>query len=170
MTAAESPVSLVVQSAGEEVGDFGHIYVNGKDVSPNGRGYNVAVLHPQTGQVERVASFDTHLDERASAALAAFLAEVPPGRLVAVAAADEASQLLGQEAVDALRGIGATGDLRAKFRWAHAILGIQGALPGSALEAMDWMRPVTVSVGEGATETELAVAFSALSFQATAAP
>ena len=169
-TGAESPVNLVVQSAGQEVGDFGHIYVNGKDVSPNGRGYSIAVLHPQTGQVESVASFDTHLDEGASAAMAAFLAEVPPGKLVAVAAADEASQLLGQDAVDVLRGIGAAGDLRGKFRWGHAILGVQGALPGSALEAMDWMRPVTISAGEGATEDRLAVAFSFLAFQSTSDP
>ena len=77
---------------------------------------------------------------------------VPAGRIVAVAAADEASRLLGQEAVEALRGIGAEGDLREKFRWGHAIIGVQGAAPGTALEAMDWMRPVSVVVGEGATE------------------
>jgi hypothetical protein len=155
-----------VHSAGQEVGSFGHIYVDGQDVSPNQRGYNVAVLDPQTGDVVQTAAFDTHEDPGANQALATFLDGVPPGYLVAVAAADEASRLLGQEAVDALRGIGATGDLRDRFRWGQAIIGIQGASPGTALEASDWMRPVALVVGEGATEPNLAAAFATITFTA----
>ncbi len=166
-TGVESPVNLVVQSAGQEVGDFAHIYVNGLEVSPNERGYNVAVIDPQSGVVERTAAFDTHLDEGASQALAVFLQQVPAGTIVAVVAADEASRLLGQEAVDALRGIGATGDLQGKFRWGHAIVGVQGASRGTALEALDWIRPVTLVVGESATEPDLAAAFATISFTAT---
>jgi hypothetical protein len=169
-TGSRSPVNLGVHSAGQEVGDFGHIYVNGQDVSPNGRGYNVAVIEPQSGVVERTATFDTHLDEGASQALASFLRQVPPGWIVAVAGADEASRLLDQEAVDALHGIGAQGDLRAKFRWGHAIVGVQGAEPGSALEALDWMQPVAVVVGEGASEPHLAAALATLTFEAVPGP
>ena len=164
-TGVEAPVNLVVQSAGQEVGDFGLIYVNGQDVSPNERGYNVVVLHPVTGAVEEAAAFDTHLDKGASQALASFLAEVPAGYVVAVAAADEASRLLSPEAVDALRTIGASGDLRDHFRWGHAIVGVKGAQPGTALEALDWMRPVTLVVGEGATEPHLAAAFPSIAFE-----
>lgn len=163
-TGIEAPVSLTVQSAGQEVGDFGLIYVNGEDVSLNERGYNVAVIHPTTGAVERVAAFDTHLDAGAGRALASFLADVPAGYLVAVAAADEASRLLSPEAVEALHTIGAGGDLRDHFRWGHAIIGVKGALSGSALEALDWRRPVTLVVGEGATEPYLAAAFSSITF------
>ena len=163
-TGVEAPANLVVQSAGQEVGDFGLIYVNGQDVSPNERGYNVAVIHPVTGVVEKVAAFDTHLDEGASQALASFLADVPEGYLVAVAAADEASRLLSPEVVDALHTIGASGDLRDHFRWGHAIVGVKGAPPGTALEALDWMRPVTLVVGEGATEPHLAAAFPSITF------
>jgi hypothetical protein len=166
-TGVEAPANLAVQSAGLEVGDLGTIFVDGRNVSPNERGYNVAVIHPQSGNVEQAAGFDTHLDEGASQALASFLADVPPGTIVVVAAADEASRLLGQEAVDALRGIGATGDLRGKFRWGHAIIGVQGAPPGTALEALDWMRPVHLVAGEGATEPELAAGFAAITFTAT---
>jgi hypothetical protein len=166
-TDVESPVNLVVQSAGQEVGDFGHIYVDGQDVSLDARGYNIAVLHPRTGAVVQATAFDTHLDPGASQAIAAFLAEVPSGYIVAVAAADEASRLLGQDAVDALRGIGATEDLRDKFRWGHAIIGVQGASPGTALEAMDWKRPVTLAVGEGATEPNLVAAFATITFTGT---
>jgi hypothetical protein len=166
-TGIESPANLVVHSAGQEVGNFGHIYVDGRDVSPNERGYNMAILDPQTGVVVQAAAFDTHEDKGANQALAAFLGNVPTGYLVAVAAADEASRLLGQEAVDALRGIGARGDLRDRFRFGHAIIGVQGASPGTALEAMDWMRPVALVVGEGATGPDLAAAFATITFTAT---
>jgi len=166
-TGVEPPVNVVVQSAGQEVGDFGTIYVNGQDVSPSERGYNVVVIHPITGAIEQVAAFDTHLDEGASQALAAFLADVPTGYVVAVAAADEASRLLGPEAVDALHAIGASADLRDHFRWGHAIIGVKGAPPGTALEALDWIRPVTLVAGEGATEAYLAAAFSSITFGAS---
>jgi hypothetical protein len=166
-TGVQSPVNLVAHSAGKEVGDFGHIYVDGVDVSPGKRGYNLAVIHPETGVVEQTAAFDTHLDATASHQLATFLGSVPDGRIVAVAASDEASRLLGEDAVAALRGIGAQGDLRDSFRWGHAIIGVQGAGSGTALEAMDWMRPVAVVVGEGATEPHLAAVFSEISFTAS---
>jgi len=165
-TGVESPVNLIVHSAGQEVGDFGHIYVDGQDVSPNERGYNVAVIHPETGVVEQTAAFDTHLDAAASEKLAGFFSGVPEGRIVAVAASDEASRLLSEQAVEALRGIGAQDDLRDRFRWGHAIIGVQGATECTALEAMDWMRPVAVVAGEGATEPRLAAAFAEISFRA----
>jgi hypothetical protein len=163
-TGIESPVSLVVTSAGQEVGDLAEIQVAGRDVSPDGRGYNLVAIDPASGRVEATASFDTHLDEAASAALAAFVAQLPRGTIVAVAAADEASRLLRADAVEALRGLGAAGDLRDKFRWGHAFIGVQGADPGTALEALDWMRPARVVVGEGATAPTLAAAFGPLTF------
>ena len=56
--------SLVVTSAGQEVGDFGRIFLDGTNMSPNDRGYNVAaILGPGNVSVER---FDTHLDPGAS--------------------------------------------------------------------------------------------------------
>jgi len=165
-TGIESPSNIVVHSAGLEVGDFGQIYVDGVDFSPNERGYNVVVLDPGSGAVEGAAVFDTHEDGTAGAALADYVGGIAPGRIVAVAAADEVSYLLGQDAVDALRGIGATGDLREKFRWGHAIIGVQGAAPGTALEAMDWIRPVTAIAGDGVTEPGLAAAFGTITIQA----
>jgi len=169
-TGLESPVNLVVQSAGQEVGDFGLVYVDGRQVSLDERGYNVVVLDPESGAVESVAAFDTHLDEGASQALADFLQAVPDGSIVAVAVADEASRLLGEEALTALRGIGAAGDLRDRFRWGQAIIGVQGAPPGAALEAAGWMRPLALTAGEGATEAHLAAAFGPLIFRAVSGP
>ena len=159
-----SPVSIMVESAGQEVGDLGHIYVDGRNVSPEGRGYNLAVMDPQTGVVEATASFDTHLDEGASRAMADFVVSIPEGRIVAVSVRDEASRLLSEEAVQALRTIGAEDDLREKFRWGQAIIGVKGAQPGQAVENLDALRPAVVYVGEGTTEPHLAAAFSLVRF------
>ncbi|HSJ56441.1 MAG TPA: interleukin-like EMT inducer domain-containing protein, partial [Anaerolineae bacterium] len=108
---------------------------------------------------------DTHLDPGASLALAEFLRGVPGGYLVALAAADEASRLLGTEAVEALRGIGATRDLRERFRWGHAVVGVQGAAPGSAPEEMAWMGPARVVVGEAVARPEVAAALGTIEFE-----
>jgi hypothetical protein len=155
--------TLLVQSAGLEVGDFAHIYVDGEDVSPNQRGYNLAVLSPQ-GDIQ-IASFDTHLDPDASKQLAETIEAIPEGHIVAVAVADEASINLGEEAIVALRSVGAAGDLREKFRWSHAVIGEKGAEPGSALEALDGLRPVGVAVGPPVTEPTVAAAVEWIRFQ-----
>ena len=158
-------LAIVVQSAGLETGgnDLGHIHVNGRDLSPNRRGYNVVALNP-AGAVLAGESFDTHLDPLASQRLADFIAALPEGSIVAVAVADEAAMNLGEEAVSALRSIGAAGDLRGKFRWGHAIIGVKGAAPGQALEALDVLQPVAVHVGVGATEPAVAVAVASFEF------
>jgi hypothetical protein len=155
--------ALLVESAGYEVGDFGHIYVDGVDVSPNQRGYNLAVISPW-GEIQ-TASFDTFDDPGASDRLAAFIAAVPEGYTVAVAAADEVSMKLSQEAVDALGSIGAVGDLRDRFRWSHAIIGRKGAQPGSAQEALDHLRPVRVAAGPPLTEPSVAAALDWIRFE-----
>ena len=162
--ATTSPVSITVESAGQEVGDFGHIYVDGRNVSPEGRGYNLAVIHPQTGVVETTARFDTHLDQGASQAMADLIASIPEGHIVAVAVRDEASRLLSEEAVQALRTVGAEGDLRGKFRWGQAAIGVKGAQPGQAIESLDGLRPAVVYVGEGITEPHLAAALRLVRF------
>lgn len=127
-------VSIVVRSAGEEQGAFGHIYVNGVDESLNERGYNVVVIEPRTGKVQARANFDTFGYGTEATRLAEFINDVAEGDIVAVAASDEASMNLTQGAVDALKSIGARVDLRGKFRWSHAIIGVKDAPAGSASE------------------------------------
>jgi hypothetical protein len=157
-------VSILVKSAGEEVGDFGHIYVDGRNVSPDERGYNVVVLDAATGAVERTGHFDTFASEEGSVRLAEFIAEIPNGKIVAVAVEDEASLSLAEEAVLALRTIGGEVDLRDMFRWAHAMIGVKGAEPGQALEATGLVRPVSVRVGQGFTEPTVAAALDSVRF------
>jgi hypothetical protein len=151
-----SPASIVARSAGGEVGDFAHIYVDGVDAAKNSRGYNVVVINETTGVVEASTAFDTFASADESARLAQFIAKIPNGKIVAVAARDEASRYLTEGAVDALRSIGAREDLRAKFRWSHAIIGVKGAAPGSALEAANEIAPTQLVVGIGALEPNVA--------------
>ena len=147
--AALSPgVSLVVRSAGEEVGDFAHIFVGGLDVAAGGRGYNLAALSPH-GRVLEAATFDTFA-EGGSAAMAAWLKQWPAGTVVAGAVADEASLRLEQDAVDALARLGVAADLRGRFRWSHAFVGVVEAGPGSALEAVSLLAPASVWLGSPA--------------------
>lgn len=136
-----SDVSIVVRSAGEEQGAFGHIYVKGVDESPNQRGYNIVVIEPRTGKVQARENFDTFLGGRESTRMSEFIDQIAEGDLVAVAADDTVwnpnpdQPHLTEQAVNALKTIGASRDLRGKFRWSHAIIGVKGAPLDSALEA-----------------------------------
>ena len=153
-----SPVSLAATSAGSEIGDFAHIYVDGVEASPNQRGYNIVVLNRNTGSLEARAAFDTFKSADESTRLAKFIQAIPNGRIVAVAVRDEASRNLTEEAVNALRSIGATQDLHGKFRWSHAIIGVKGAAPGTALESANGIMPAQLVIGIGATEPNVAAA------------
>jgi hypothetical protein len=159
--------SVVVQSAGLEVGgsDLAHIHVNGRDLSPNRRGYNLVALGPD-GELLYSGAFDTHLDPIASDQLALAIDGLPAGSLVAAAVADEASRSLTEVAVEALREIGATGDLRDRFRWGHAVIGVKGAEAGQAIESLGFLRPSTAYVGIGATAPRVAAAVAWLEFGA----
>jgi hypothetical protein len=145
---------ITVLSAGKEVGDLGHIFVNGYDVSPNQRGYNIAII--QADDTIQTANFDTFLDPAASAALANFIRNAPTDARIAVAVADEASTNLSAEAVLALQSIGAAGDLRGCFRCSQAIIGQPGQASGIAIESLDALRPVGVTTGLGLTEPNVA--------------
>jgi len=164
-TGVVSPVSIVVRSAGKDTGDFGHIYVDGVEHSPNQRGYNLVAIEPATGRVLDAAVFDTHdpyLAPQPSADLAAWVAALPAGVIVAGAVRDAAAFNLGEEAVAALRSLGVQTDIRGDLRRAHAFVGVKGPAsgpaPGAAAEATAAVWPATVVVGDGLTEPNPAFA------------
>lgn len=143
---------ITVVSAGQEVGSFGHIFINGRNVSPNKRGYNVAIIQP--GAPLQTASFDTHLDSSASAQLARLLQTAPPNATIALAAADEASHSLSEEAARAIQqATGAADDLRGCFRCSQAIIRPAGE---PMLESLDPLRPVGLTTRLGLTEPAIA--------------
>ena len=153
-TGVQSPFHITVRSAGKDTGDFGHIFVNGVDVSPNQRGYNLVWIDPTTGRVVESAHFDTH-DPRqapqASAAMAAWIQALPAGAMVAGAVRDAAALSLGEDAVQALHTLGVVDDVRGHLRRAHGFVGVKGAAPGTALSQVSDLWPVTVVVGQGFT-------------------
>lgn len=147
-----SPPSIVIRSAGEEQGAFGHIYVNGQEKSPNARGYNIVVINLENGGlVEESMNFDTFDSEQESERMVQFIAQIPEGRVVAVAASDEASQHLTSNAVKALQSLGAKQDLRGKFRWSHALLAIKGTTTAVA-EAASATQVSQIIQGDAVTE------------------
>jgi hypothetical protein len=157
-TGATAPVSMVAYSAGSEVGDFAHIYINGIEAAQNKRGYNIVVFDPGTGKIEASQAFDTFAAAEEATRLAQFIDAIPNGRIVAVAVRDEASRNLTQDAVDALRTIGAQMDLRGKWRWSHALIGVKGSMAGTANESANETMPAQVVVGIGAMEPNVAAA------------
>lgn len=134
-TGVVSPVDLYVVSAGKPHGWVSSIVVNGEELSPDRRGYNLVALDPKTGALLGRESFDTFLEREASARLAAFIDQLAPGTIVVAAVKDEAAGQLTEEAVAALRRIGAQEDLRGRLFASHLVVGVQGARPGTAVEA-----------------------------------
>ncbi|HPA46637.1 MAG TPA: interleukin-like EMT inducer domain-containing protein, partial [bacterium] len=125
--------------------DRAALIVAGHDCSPNRRGYNLAWIDPISNAVKATDSFDIGTDWDAVAnrvvpgtpensRMIRFLANLPNGAVVLGAVRDEGCNILQPETVQALRDVGCELDVRGKFRWAHAFVGVKGASPGSAAE------------------------------------
>jgi hypothetical protein len=144
-TTVLSPCDLLVSSAGHPHGNVSSILVNGIELSSNRRGYNLVALDRE-GRIIETAIFDTHVGLRESDRLEAWVRSLSNGSIVAGAVRDEGSQHLTLGAVAALRLLGVVGDLRGHYRESHAFIGVKGARPGTAIEALG-RRRVEVSVG-----------------------
>lgn len=150
-TGVPSPVDIAVTSSPE----FGSIKVNGKEVSPLKRGYNLAVIDPHSGAVA-VKNFDTGgksiLESRA---LREFLTQIPNGMIVAGAIQEDASAILGEFAAQAIQALGLETNVRGKPGMTHAFIVVKGK-PGG-LE-MAGQGASSVSVGHNLDTRPLAVA------------
>jgi hypothetical protein len=145
-TGTRAPGDLRVMSAGEPYGDTGRIELNGVEQGrAMRRGYNLVTFDP-AGRVLESATFDTYGGAEAGSAMAAWIARIPQGTVVAGAVMDEASAGLTEPVIVALRTLGVAGDIRGRYRDSHAFIGVKGAPPGSALEMLG-SRQVAVSVG-----------------------
>jgi hypothetical protein len=141
--------ALLAHSAGEEVGNFAHLWIDGVDYANSARGYNLVALTPD-GKVLSTATFDT-MTPGHSAPMAAWLQQWVEGTIVAGAGADSVADdggtALDENAIAALQKLGVSGDLRGKFRWSHAFIGVAGAPKGSAVETVQLIRPAAVWLG-----------------------
>ena len=134
-TGVVSPVNIDVHSFDEAfISLFGP---DGAEVkaSSGRRGYNVTVIDPRTGKVTEAVGFDTAANPYEADALAAYLTAIPKGRIVAVATKGDAGANLTPAAVQALAGLGSRAQAPADLQgMAHALIGVQGAAPGTAAE------------------------------------
>jgi hypothetical protein len=137
-----------------------------EDGSIHHPGYNVAVIHPKTGELLDRRGFDTTPtgSEAEGAALAAFIEQVPEGRIVVVALQGDGTAHLTEEAVAAFRQIGGQADPRGNTGWSHAIIGVKGAPPGAALEATG---PGTAWLRVAPDQRTLAMALAAIVWEKT---
>jgi hypothetical protein len=133
LTGVQSPVDIEVNSGA----DFAFITIgfgdDAVDASAHRRGVNIAVVHPETGEVVGYRGFDTAANEFEAAALAEFVNQIPEGHLVVVATqGPNPVAFLTPLATEALQGIGlADPQLEPPF----SAIGVKGALPGQALQA-----------------------------------
>ena len=134
-TGVVSPVNIDVHGFDEAfISIFGS---DGAEVkaSSGRRGYNVTVIDPRMGKVLEAVGFDTAANPYEADALAAYLAGIPKGRIVAVATKGDAGANLTPAAVQALAGLGSRAQVPADLQgMAHALIGVQGAAPGAAAE------------------------------------
>lgn len=106
------------------------------DVAFGRRGYNLTLLDPRTGEVIAKTGFDTYANIYESRRMAKFIAQIPEGTIVLVATKGDAARHLTDEAVAALRSLGAAVDLREHPGQYHALVGVKGAAPGTAAEVV----------------------------------
>ena len=91
----------------------------------------------ETGEIAEKVGFDTEANSFESEKLADFLGSVATGRPVLVASYGNASANLTETAVTALRNLGADLSLATLQGQHFAIIGVQGAQPGSAALTID---------------------------------
>jgi hypothetical protein len=107
------------------------------DGSAGRQGYNVAVFDQNTGRLLDKQGFDTAANGFEAEALAQYLNDLPAGRIVALATKGPATDNLTPAALAALQRMGSRAGSLADLRGqTHALVGIKGAAPGSASEAI----------------------------------
>ncbi|HEX7587966.1 MAG TPA: interleukin-like EMT inducer domain-containing protein [Anaerolineae bacterium] len=147
-----------------QAGDLGSIKVNGREVSPLGRGYNLVSIDPRTGAVLNSRVFNTADDIAASRAMTEWLAQIPNGTIVAVASQGDASANLGDRTVAGLGTLGGQIDPRQNPTRSHVLIGVKRAAAGSALEQSNDGTSF-VSVGHSPDVRTLAAAVSAVTIE-----
>jgi hypothetical protein len=136
-TGVQSPVNLEIHGFSEAFMTATDAAGQKVDLSAGRQGYNVAILDPRTGRLLDKRGFDTAANEFEADALAAYINDIPEGRIVAVATKGDATANLTAAAADALGGIGSrVTDLAQLQGQGHALVGVKGAARGAASEAI----------------------------------
>jgi hypothetical protein len=147
-TGVQVPTAIEVNSGG--LADFAYITIGegeaAEDGSVHSPGYNLAVVDAESGELLDRRGFDTTPGggEAQAVALAEFIDSLPAGQIVVVALQGDGTAYLTDGALAALRSIGGQIDPRHGDGPSQAIVGVKGAAPGTALEAVgvdgSWLR------------------------------
>ncbi|MBW4493763.1 MAG: hypothetical protein KME26_11890 [Oscillatoria princeps RMCB-10] len=152
--AAPSLGVICVTSSGGDRAYRTQITLNGAPVSVEGgcqRGLNVAVFDETQGTLLVGGTFDLLADPSSADAFAQLIESLPDGRIVAIAACDDASFNLSEAAKKACEAIGSRLIRQLAFRGEWAIVGRKGAAGGVTVENLSnhgvyWGgEPVTVT-------------------------
>jgi len=107
------------------------------DASAGRRGINVTVLDEKNGEVMEKTGFDTTANVYESQAMVDFLAGVENGRIVLAASSGDATAYLTDDAIASLQTLGAAITSEEIEGNHFALVGVQGATPGSAALVID---------------------------------
>ena len=148
-TGIKTLARLRVRSQGLRAGNSASILLGDRDLAPDSRGYNVAVIHPDTGELVMAAGFDLVDDTGGEQArrMVQLIGGLPDGMIVCVAVKDDGAMNLTRELSTAMRSLGAKKDLHGKTRASYALIGVKGAKPGTALERLDRTHSATIDLG-----------------------
>jgi len=135
-TNVSSPVDIGVVSGGLNGGNFTEIWVDGRKVSDNVRGLNLAIIDAQDGSVLATRGLDVMARPALYRELPRFLNLFPEGSIVALGVRDFAGVFFnfdgqGRKGFDL---IGAGTNLRKLPKNGYAVIGVIGAPPNTALE------------------------------------
>jgi hypothetical protein len=107
-------------------------WVEDKELLDSTEGYVLAVLQPDNGDFEKLQTFRTDQSPDECQRLIETLESIDTGRIVIAAGRGKALQYFKPETWAAFKSIGGTG--KPALAGAQAIIGIQGTLPGQAME------------------------------------
>jgi hypothetical protein len=124
------------------------------------------VLDEQAPKARATRSFDTFADPAAPQLLQQAIDELPANTVVALVAKDDAS-VQWRSAHDAIiRQLGGTASLVGRYRASYALIGVKGARPGQALEALSDGAAVSLAVGRSPADQVRGVAYGTVTLVA----
>ena len=166
-TSNYSPVDIEISSSSRRIGFRGMIVLFPLRVGQQriynkfNAGYNIFVVNEKTGKILVHRAFATHTHAENSQRMSTFIDKIRSGRIVLATTWGNASASLSDEAVAALRSLGANEDLRDWPGYCHTLIGVKGANPGEAMEKID-LHKATLVVGQYSNADKVAAWFSSI--------
>ncbi|MFQ5641095.1 MAG: C25 family cysteine peptidase, partial [bacterium] len=127
-------LNVISAGHGSGFGNFCQIKVNGEDLSPNKRGFNLVTLNPVNGAVEEIRIFDTFKSQAISDSMAQFLNSLRDETVVLIGIKDDAQYSITESAYQALESLGSQRIRELQYRQSWAMIGVKGAPQGSVPE------------------------------------